>query len=169
MAISQPKESPLVFIISRTFNAPRNRIWKAWTEADQSKQWFGPKGCKVTYNRFDIKPGGDARYSIEFNGAKMSGKWSYKEVKAPEKLVAIVAFTDESGDKIVPHPGMPGWPKEMHSVINFIDKGNKTEIVVQWEPFNPTKAESETFAKNHASMQQGWGGSFDQLEAFLAK
>lgn len=158
-----------IFTIARVFNASREDVWKAWTQENQAKHWFGPKGCTANYKIFDFHPGGAAFYSIEFNGEKMFGKWTYKEIKKPEKFVAIVSFTDETGKKILPHPGMPGWPREVFSIVNFKEKGNKTEVVIEWSAHNPTKIERETFANNHASMQGGWGGSLDQLEAFLEK
>lgn len=166
MTQTKAKASNSIFTISRMFDAPLDSVWKAWTDAKQSKEWFGPKGCTVKYHSFDIKPGGKASYSIEFEGKKMSGQWAYKEVKPKEKLVALVAFTDEKGN-IVPHPGMPSWPREMHSTVRFFTRGNKTEVMVEWYPHNPSAAEQQVFDQNHASMQQGWGGSFDSLAEYL--
>jgi len=167
MATAQPKAQPVVFRISQTFNVPRERMWKAWTTTEQAK-WFGPKGSKIIYNTVDLRPGGASRYGMEFNGNKTWGKWAYKDIKAPEKIVAIVAFTDEGGEKIIPHPGMPGWPREMLSTVRFNVKGDKTEILVEWEPYNPTPEERRVFDENQASMQGGWSGTFEQLEAYFA-
>ena len=169
MAQAQAKENQSRFTITRTFDAPRDRVWNAWSDSKQLKQWFGPKGCTISYSSVDFRPGGASRYGMTYNGVTMWGKWSYKEIKAPEKLVAIVTFTDETGEKTIPHPGMPGWPKQILSTISFVAKGNKTEIIVEWQPYQPTDSERRVFDENHDSMQQGWSGSFDQLETFLAK
>jgi uncharacterized protein YndB with AHSA1/START domain len=157
------------FRMSRTFDAPIALMWKAWTDKSMAGKWFGPKGCTITYSRFDIKPGGEARYAMEFNGAKMFGKWSYKEVVPQKKLVSVVAFTDETGDKIISHPGQPGWPKEMFSTITFIPKGEKTEVLIEWQAYHATDAEKKFFAESEENMKQGWGGSLDRLEEFLSE
>lgn len=156
------------FIISRTFNLPRDEMWKVWTSREEAGKWFGPKGSTIAYKTLDVKSGGAARYSMTFNGMTMHGQWLYKDVKAPERMVAIVSFTDENGN-IITHPGMPGWPKETYSVITFTPKGNQTEITVEWSPHNATPEERALFARSHSDMQQGWGGTFEQLDAYLAK
>lgn len=158
-----------LFTMTRVVDAPRDIVWKAWTEQNQAKQWFGPKGSTVSYSRFDVKAGGMAHYSMDFEGTTMWGKWSYRAVEPPQRLIAIVAFTDKEGVKNITHPGMANWPRETLSTVDFIARGNKTEIVVQWEPYNATPEEQEVFANNHASMEQGWGGTFDRLDEFLAK
>ena len=157
------------FVMTRTFNVPRERMWQAWTDLEQANKWFGPKGCTVTYTSFDLRPGGAACYCVSFNGQNMWGRWGYQELKAPEKLVAVVSFTDESGKKIVPHPGMPNWPLEILSTISFADRGDKTEVQVDWRPYNASPSEVKAFAENTAGMEQGWGGSLEQLGAFLSE
>ena len=63
-----------------------------------------------------VRPGGEARYSMEFNNHKSWGKASYKEVIETEKLVFIVSFTDENG-QIITHSGAPNWPREVLSTV----------------------------------------------------
>lgn len=154
------------FVISRTFDAPRDIVWKAWSDPEQSKKWFGPKGSKVTYTSFDFRSGGAVRSCMEFNGTTMYGQWAYLEVKAPEKLVAIVSFLDEKGNPST-HPMHPGWPREVLSTVTFTAKGDKTEITVVWQAHNATDAEKKVFEDGKTSMQGGWGGSFEMLEEFL--
>ena len=50
--------SGTVFEMERVFNAPRDRVWKAWSDAGQLSQWWGPKGCSVEILRFEFRPGG---------------------------------------------------------------------------------------------------------------
>ncbi|MNG34332.1 hypothetical protein D3C84_1207900 [compost metagenome] len=58
----------------------------------------------------------------------------------------------------------------MLTVVSFEEeRGGKTKVTVRWSPLNPTAEEQQTFDAGHDSMRQGWGGSFDQLEAYLAK
>jgi uncharacterized protein YndB with AHSA1/START domain len=88
-------------------------------------------------------------------------------VKAPERLVAIVSFTDEKGN-ITTHPASPNWPREVHSTVTFTEKNDKTTMRIEWKAYNASAIEAQTFEEGQASMQQGWGGSLDQLEAFFA-
>lgn len=169
MAKAQPEDRPFVFRIERTFHAPRERVWRAWTDVEQLKRWFGPKGCSVPYCSVDLRPGGAARYRIEYMGSTMWGKWAYQDITAPERLVAIVSFTDETGAKIIEHPHSPGWPLEILSTITFTETDGKTKVTIEWVAHNATDTQCRTFKDGAPSMQQGWGGSLDQLAAFLAE
>lgn len=169
MSGPQANESSFVFTTKHTFNAPRERVWQAWMEPQQRKQWFGPKGCVVVFGVVDIRPGGASLYCINFNGSTTCGKWTYKEIKAPEKLVSLATITDESGEKILPHPSVPNWPLEVLSTVTFVAQGNNTEIIVQWKAYNATEIERKTFEEGASLMKQGWTDSFGKLEEFLAK
>jgi uncharacterized protein YndB with AHSA1/START domain len=64
----------------------------------------------------------------------------------------------------------PTWPIETMSIFTFEDQpGNKTKFTVRWWPHNANDEERKTFDDNHASMSQGWSGTMEQLEAYLAK
>ena len=68
------------------------------------------------------------------------------------------------------HPMAPTWPLEMLSTFLFEDiGGKKTKFTVHWTPLNASEEERATFAAGKASMQQGWGGTLDKLEAYLPK
>lgn len=160
------KGDPFIFTIAREVDAPREEVWRAFTDAEQIKQWFGPKGCTIPFCQVELKPGGAARYCMEYNGVKMWGKWAYKELRAPERLVAIVSFTDETG-KVIPHPASPDWPLEILSTVTFIENHGRTAINVEWTPHNASDREREVFAEGHESMRQGWGGSLEMLAEWL--
>jgi uncharacterized protein YndB with AHSA1/START domain len=157
------------FTITCVFDAARADVWAAWTEPERIKRWFGPKGCAISRCTVDLRPGGAACYGMEFQGNKTWGKWTYRELKAPEWMVAIVAFTDETGEKIIEHPGMKDWPREILSVVTFTEEGSKTRITVEWTAYHASGAEQRVFEQDAPSMEQGWGGSFEQLTAFLGK
>ncbi|HEV2720221.1 MAG TPA: SRPBCC domain-containing protein, partial [Thermoanaerobaculia bacterium] len=68
------------FVISRTFDAPRELVWKAWTETDRLMQWFGPKGFKMFQAKNDLRPGGTFLYALRGpDGMELWGKWVYRE------------------------------------------------------------------------------------------
>ena len=98
------------FSISRTFDAPRDLMWRAWTEPDRMAQWFGPKGVKVVHSENDLRPGGVYHYAMRNpDGQDMWGKWVYREVLAPQRLIFVSSFSDPNGG-LTRHPMAPDWP-----------------------------------------------------------
>ena len=157
------------FIISRLFDTPRERVWQAWTDAAQLKQWWGPQGFKVHTCRVDLRPGGMFLYGMTApDGSDMWGRFIYREIKAPEKLVFVVSFSDPQGG-VTRHPSSPGWPQYILSTVTFSEASGKTRVMVSWTPHDASDAERRTFEEGRDSMKQGWGGTLDQLETYLAK
>ena len=157
------------FVISRTFSAPRDLMWKAWTEPERMAKWFGPKGVKIFHSKNDLRPGGVYHYGMRTpDGNEMWGKWVYREVAKPGRLVFVNSFSDKGGG-ITRHPMANGWPLEMLTTITFEERQGKTTVTVRWSPINATEAERQTFEKGRDSMKQGWTGTFEQLEAYLAQ
>jgi uncharacterized protein YndB with AHSA1/START domain len=157
------------FLISRVFNAPRELVFKTWTEPEHFAKWFGPKGCQVRVARFEPRPGGIALTSLATpDGHTMWGKLIYREVAAPERLVYITTFSDEQGG-LTRHPMSATWPFEMLTTVTFHDEDGRTRLTVEWVPLHATPEELATFTAALDGMSGGWGGSFDQLEAYLAE
>lgn len=157
------------FVISRTFDAPRDRVWKALTEVEGMKQWFSPKGFTVKSATMDLRPGGRYHYCLQSSeGPEIWGKAVYREVAAPERLVWVNSFSDAEGST-TRHPMAPTWPLELLTTITLAENRGRTTMVVRWSPLNPTEEERRTFDGGHESMQQGWTGTLDQLEAYLAR
>ncbi len=158
------------FVISRVFDAPRERVWKAWTEIEQLKQWWGPIGFVVTYCKLDLRPGGLMHYCLRApDGSDMWGRFAYREIVKPERLVWINSFSDKDGGVTV-HPMMPGWPRETHTTVTFKDLGGRTEVAVAWVPVEgSTELERATFEAGRPSMTMGWTGTMEQFAQFLAK
>ncbi len=158
-----------VFTIERTFDTPRERAWRAWTDEQQLGLWFGPKGCPIGFGKMDLRVGGSYLYRMDMpSGDQWWGKWIFKEISATERLVMITHFSDENAE-IMRHPLAPTWPLQMHSITTFTEKDGKTTISLQWTAYNATEQERQTFFEGKDSMNKGWGGTFEQLEAFLAK
>jgi len=158
------------FVITRIFDAPRDLVWKAFTDPQHMKQWWGPKGFTVIASKMDLRPGGTYHYGMKApDGSAMWGKFVYREVVAPERMVFINSFSDEAGG-ITRHPMAPTWPLEMLSTFTFEEApGGKTKLTIRWSPHNATDEERKTFDAGHDSMRQGWGGTLEQLTAYLAK
>ena len=157
------------FVISRMFDASRENVWRAWTERARLMQWFGPKGFKMPAAKIDFRPGGTFHYCMEApNGDEMWGKFVYREIVAPERIVFVSSFSDEDGG-LRRHPLSPDWPLEMLSTIMFAEREGRTTVTVRWLPLNATDAERRTFEDGRASMEQGWSGTMDQLADYLAR
>ncbi|HEV8108793.1 MAG TPA: SRPBCC domain-containing protein [Burkholderiales bacterium] len=158
------------FVISRVFDAPRERVWKAWTDAAELKQWWGPRGFKVKSCKVDLRPGGMFLYGMTApDGTDTWGKFVYREIVAPTKLVCIVSFSDAQGG-VTRHPWSPGWPLYWHSTVEFEEQGTaRTKVTVTWLPQEASDAERGTFEEGRDSMNQGWGGTLDQLAGHLEK
>jgi uncharacterized protein YndB with AHSA1/START domain len=159
--------SAQTFAISRIFRAPRNLVWKAWTDVEHLQKWFGPSGCTIPTCKMDFKPGGIFHYCMRTSdGLEMWGKWTFLEIVKPERLVLIQSFSDKDGG-ITRHPLSADWPRETLSTTTFAESNGETTITLRWAAHNATEIERKTFDSSHASMQQGWGGTFAQLDRYL--
>ncbi len=80
------------------------------------------------------------------------------------------SFCDEN-EKITRPPMAPTWPEVMKTTVTLAAEGpDKTRVTIKWEVIgDTTPSERETFNKAKLGMSQGWGGSFDKLEEYLAK
>jgi uncharacterized protein YndB with AHSA1/START domain len=152
------------FVISRVFEAPRARVWKAWTDASELKKWWGPQGFKVHTCKLELRPGGTFLYGMTApDGTDMWGKFLYREIVAPQKLVFIVSFSDPQGG-VTRHPWSPSWPLQWMSTVEFEEiSGGKTKVSVTWLPHEANELERKTFDEGRDSMKQGWGGTLDKL------
>ena len=156
------------FVISQILNAPRDRVWKAWTDRDELMQWFGPKGFAMTTARLDFRPGGTFHHCLQTpDGKEMWGKFVYREIKAPERIVLVNSFSDAKGG-LTRHPMAPTWPLEMLSTTTLAEEDGKTKLTIEWSPLNPADEERKMFDGANDSMKKGWNGTFEQLAAFLA-
>lgn len=154
------------FIITRTFDAPRDLVWKAWTDREHL-QWWGHKGVTIRYSKLELRPGGVFHHCMHTSeGHDMWGKWVIREIHPPERLVFVDSFSNEA-EGITRLPMSATWPLEILSTITFKERDGQTQLSVQWLPISATDIELKTFDENHESMKGGWTGTFDRLDDFL--
>jgi uncharacterized protein YndB with AHSA1/START domain len=157
------------FVLRREFAAPRDLVWQAWTQPEHLLRWFGPKGFTLQVGTFEFRPGGEFRYGLKSpDGHEMWGKWIFREIVAPEKLVVVTSFSDAQGG-VTRHPMSATWPLETLATTTFTEANGRTTLTLRWVALNATAEERATFDSAHDSMTQGWGGTMGQLEAYLAK
>lgn len=169
MTLEAPAAEDEVFKLSRTFDAPKALIWACWTEADHLANWFGPAGMKLIVKSLDLRVGGTFLYGMQMaNGITMWGKWVFREINAPDSMAYVVSFCNEAGQP-VRHPMAPLWPLEVLAIQTLSEKDGKTLTESRSYPINATPEERAVFKAGHASMQMGFGGTFAQLDAYLAR
>ena len=156
------------FVISRVFDASRERVWKAWTEAESLARWWGPKGCTLRVVSLDVRPGGIFHYAMAFqSGREMFGRFVYREIVAPERQVFVTSFADPDGG-ITRAPFSEKWPLEVLTVVTLDEHGGKTTLTLRSTPVAASEAEQDAFHGMFDSMRQGFGGTFGQLVDYLA-
>ncbi len=159
-----------IFVINRSFQATLPLMFEMFTDPVHFSQWLPPTGFTMKYLKADIKPGGSTFYSMSGGDVTMYGKTFYKEITKPNRIVYTQVFCDEN-EKITRHPMAPTWPEKMLTTIDLTSEGeNQTRVTISWEvEGNATDAERQTFHKEKSGMSQGWSGSFEKLEEYLAK
>jgi uncharacterized protein YndB with AHSA1/START domain len=86
----------------------------------------------------------------------------------PERLVFVNSFSDEHGN-ITRHPMNADWPLEVLTTLTLAEHDGTTSLTLQGSPINATESERTTFEAGRQSMQQGFAGTFDQLDEYLAR
>lgn len=159
-------------VIERIFDAPRAMVWKAWTDPEMIKKWWGPEGFTAPSIKVDLRVGG--KYIFAMHGPKGS-EWDkdmyssgvYKEVVPHEKLVSTDYFSDENGNKMKPtdYGQDTGFPSEMTVTVTFEDMdGGKTKLTITY----PRPENEQHFqAMLKSGMKEGWNSSLDKLAASL--
>ena len=163
--IAAPASKP--FTISRTFDAPLQVVWDAWTQREQLMQWFGPKGFTMPTAKLDLRPGGDFHYQLLGpNDLEMWGKFTYREIVPLRRMVWLHTFSDASGG-LMRHPLSATWPVKMLSTATFSERDGKTTVTIEMIALEASAQEQKTFDDSHGGMQQGWTGTFEQLAEYL--
>jgi uncharacterized protein YndB with AHSA1/START domain len=157
------------FVFSRVVDAPRALVFSAYTDAELLKHWWGPKGFTMSSALVDLRPGGFFHYGMRSpDGKEMWGKWVFQKIAPPESLDFIVSFSDEKGNS-VPHPFAPEWPVELLVKMTFTEQEGKTIITGHSIPVNASDSEFKVFEAGFKSMEEGYKGTLDQLDGYLAK
>jgi uncharacterized protein YndB with AHSA1/START domain len=155
------------FAISRMFDAPRELVFSLWSDADHLRRWWGPKGCSIGICNLDLRPGGQLLYSLRMpDGQEMWGKFIYREILMPDRLVFVSSFSDPKGN-VTRSPLNANWPLEILNTLNLSQRFNLTQLTLLGEPLNPTPEELLVFESMLDTLHQAFSGTFDQLAAYL--
>jgi len=144
-------------VLDRLIDAPRQAVWRCWTEPELLRQWFAPKPWTTPKVEIDLKVGGASNFTMaDPDGNEYPNQGIYLEVVPGERLVTTDAMT--AGFK--PIEGIPF----MVATIELCDEGGKTRYTATARHW--TKEAREQHEK--MGFHEGWGQCADQLEA-LAK
>jgi uncharacterized protein YndB with AHSA1/START domain len=151
------KTSDRELVLTRIIDAPREKVFKAWTDPELLKQWFAPLPYTTPKAELDVRPGGSNLIVMrDAAGHDFPNRGVYLEVVENEQLVFTDAYTKAWEPSAKPF---------MTVILTFEDEGGKTNYtarVLHW-----TAADRETHEK--MGFYQGWGQCTDQLEALAAK
>jgi uncharacterized protein YndB with AHSA1/START domain len=116
--------------VTRRFDAPIERVWRAWVDPEQVMQWWGPDGFTCPLANMDFREGGKSLVSMrapaEMGGFELYNTWTYTQIVSQQRFEYVLRFTDPDGNALDPADiGVPpGVPKEVRNVNVFTDAGD---------------------------------------------
>lgn len=139
---AEPKE----LVITRLLDAPRELVFKVWTDPKHVARWWGPRDYPAKSVQMDVRPGGMWRHCLQSTdgGTDLWLGGVFREIVAPERLVFTFAW-EEEGER-----GL-----ETVVTVTFADQNGKTLMTFRQAPF---QSDNE-----HDGHRYGWGSSFDRL------
>jgi len=154
-------ENNIKLQLTRVFDAPRELVFKAWTDVNQFKQWFGAAACdgsSLQSAKLDPRTGGKYRIQVRrADGEYFTTVGVYREVRPPERLAFTWQFEkDGSGDGFGEVE-----PPEMLVTVEFKARGKQTELVLTHEKF--------ASAESRDRHNDGWTRCLNELATFLSK
>jgi uncharacterized protein YndB with AHSA1/START domain len=148
-------------LLTRTFDAPRRLVFKAWIDPKHMAQWWGPKGFTNPVCEMDVRPGGAIRIVMrapddapaQFRGDHpMTGV--FREIVEPERLVITTAVDDADGNRVL----------EVLNTMTFVEHGGKTTLTLHARVVKATAQATGMLA----GMEMGWTQSLERLGTLVA-
>ena len=151
-------------VIERVFDAPRELVWKAWTEPEPFMRWWGPKGYTAPVYKVDLRVGGKYLYCMRSpEGQDFWGTGVYREIVPLERIAYTDSFADAEGNLVPPtHYGFGAdFPSELLVIVTFEDYEGKTKLTLKHLGLPAGELSEQTAA--------GWNESFDKLADILTQ
>jgi uncharacterized protein YndB with AHSA1/START domain len=143
--------APENLVVKRVIRAPRERVFRAWTDPDEILKWFAPGECRALQTRVDLRVGGSYHFRVFTHGMEMDLVGVFREIQAPARLVYTWQFRGG------PPPAMP----ETLVTVEFGETDSGTEVRIKHE-----KLPSEEVRGQH---RLGWEGCLEKLAAHVAQ
>lgn len=155
------------YVLEREFDAPRELVWKVWTDAELLPRWYGP-GVETIVHHLEVKPGGLWLDEMRMGGGSHYERIEYTEVTPPERLVWLHSVCDADWN-VAANPMMPDWPLVLLTTVTFDQDGGRTRLRLTWEPHEAIAAETAAFAGAMGSLDRGWGAGMELIGELLAE
>ena len=139
--------------VERVFDAPRDRVFAAYTDPELIPEWWGPRGGTTVVDQMDVRPGGSWRFVIhQSDGTETAFRGTYREITPPERIVKTFEWE-----------GMPG-----HVAVEtatFEDLGDRTKLT-ETSLFHTTEERDGMLA---SGMERGMNEMYARLDELLAR
>jgi len=140
-------------VITRLLNAPRELVFKAWTDRELIRQWWGPRGFTTTTHEMDVRPGGVWRFIMHGpDGTDYDNRIVYVEIVEPERLV----YNHGGDDGAV----------QFRATVTFVEQGGKTALTMH--SLFPSAEERDRVVREYHAIEGG-KQTLDRLEEYLAR
>jgi uncharacterized protein YndB with AHSA1/START domain len=150
---TKPVERSVAF--TRLFDAPRDLVFRLWTEPEHLARWWGPRGFTNPVCEVDARPGGALRIVMRApDGTEYPMTGIFREITPPERLVMTSAALDEDGKPLL----------EAVTTVTFVEEGGKTRLMLEARGV----ALTDLGARMIGGMSEGWSQSLDRLGEHLA-
>ena len=155
------------YVLDRVFDAPRDMVWRAWTDPEILPRWYGPN-VETIVHKFELRPGGLWLGEMRWGERSMFSRVVFQDVARPERLVWHHASSDSDWN-VIPNPMMPDWPRVVLTTVTFEDLGARTKVRLTWVPHEATAAEIACFAGAMDGFGKGWESGYAILDQVLAE
>ena len=155
------------YVLERVFDAPRELVWKTWTEPELLVRWYGPR-VETIVHRLEVKPGGLWLGEMRWDGKSNYQRVEYTEIDPPARLVWLHSVSDADWN-VISNPMMADWPRVLLTTVTFEEDGDRTKLRLTWVPHEASEAEIACFAAAMDGMAKGWGAGMALLEELLAE
>ncbi len=155
------------YVLERVFDAPRELVWKTWTDPQLLPRWYGPKVDTIIH-RLDLKPGGLWLVEMRWGENSNYQRVEYTEVTPPERLVWLHSNADAEWN-VAANPMMADWPRVLLTTVTFEQEAQKTRMRLTWVPHEASEAEIACFSAAIDGMDKGWAAGMELLAELLAE
>ena len=155
------------YVLERVFDAPRELVWKTWTDPELLPRWYGP-GVETIVHHLEVKPGGLWLDEMRMGSGSHYERIEYTEVTPPERLVWLHSICDADWH-VTANPMMPDWPRVLLTTVTFQDDGGRTRLRLTWAPHEASDAEITSFAAAMGGLDRGWGAGMELIAELLAE
>jgi uncharacterized protein YndB with AHSA1/START domain len=163
--VNEPRENKNEEIVIRqTIDAPKDLVWKAWTEPEFVLAWWGPKYFTAPVIQIDLREGGEYWYCMRSpDGQESWSKGKFVEISEPDRIIMTDSFADAEGNTVpATYYGMSAeFPLEVQVLITFEEEDGKTMLSLHYPGIEGI---SDTDLRN---MEDGWHTSLNKLETVV--